>query len=104
MRPGASFREISERGYEQPEKYRDRHYPVLAHGIGMSDEWPCIFYPQDEAFMYDGVLEPGMTLCVESYVGEVGGREGVKLEQQILITEGGYELLSHFPFEDDLLA
>lgn len=104
MRPGASFREISERGYEQPEKYRDQHYPVLAHGIGMSDEWPCIFYPQDEAVMYDGVLEPGMTLCVESYVGEVGGREGVKLEQQILITEGGYALLSHFPFEDDLLA
>ena len=35
--------------------------------------------------------------------GETGG-EGVKLEQQVLIAEDGVELLSEFPFEDDLLA
>jgi Xaa-Pro aminopeptidase len=52
---------------------------------------------------YDGVVEPGMTLCVESYIGEEGGREGVKLEQQLLITDDGQELLSTFPFEPALL-
>lgn len=52
---------------------------------------------------YDGVVEPGMTLCVESYIGEEGGDEGVKLEQQVLITEDGQELLSTFPFESALL-
>jgi hypothetical protein len=45
-----------------------------------------------------------MTLCVESYIGEENGREGVKLEQQVLITERGSLLLSRFPFEDDLLG
>ena len=50
------------------------------------------------------MLEPGQTLCVESYMGEVGGREGVKLEQQVLITETGYELLSTFPFDEELLG
>ena len=30
--------------------------------------------------------------------------EGVKLEEQILVTETGIELLSDFPFEDALLA
>jgi Xaa-Pro dipeptidase len=40
-----------------------------------------------------------MTLCVESYIGEDGGDEGVKLEQQLLITEDEPELLSSFPFE-----
>ena len=44
-----------------------------------------------------------MTLCVESYMGEVGGDEGVKLEQQVLVTETGCELLTSFPFEDSLL-
>jgi Xaa-Pro aminopeptidase len=44
-----------------------------------------------------------MTVCVESYVGEVGGDEGVKLEQQVLITETGTLLLSTYPFEDELL-
>ncbi len=99
MKPGASFREIAANAYVQPEKFRDQHYAVLAHGIGMSDEWPCIYYPQDENLMYDGELKEGMAICVESYVGEMGGAEGVKLEEQILITENGYELLSRFPFE-----
>ena len=44
-----------------------------------------------------------MTLCIESYIGALGEDEGVKLEQQILVTETGIELLSDFPFEPDLL-
>jgi hypothetical protein len=36
-------------------------------------------------------------------MGELGGDEGVKLEQQVLIGERGVELLSTFPFEEDLL-
>jgi len=41
-----------------------------------------------------------MTVTVESYIGEVGGKEGVKLEQQYLIGENGLKLLSHHPLED----
>ena len=104
MKPGASFREITEKAFRQPERFRPQHYPVVAHGIGMSDEWPSIFYPQDEDFIYDGMLETGMTICVESYVGEVGGPEGVKLEEQILITDDGYRVLTKFPFEDVFLT
>ena len=46
---------------------------------------------------------PGMTVCVESFMGEVGGSQGVKLEQQVLITSTGRETLSRFPFETRLL-
>jgi len=45
-----------------------------------------------------------MTVCVESYIGEDGGHEGVKLEQQVLITENGRVLISAFPFEPALLG
>jgi Xaa-Pro dipeptidase len=38
-----------------------------------------------------------MVLCVESYIGRLGGHEGVKLEEQILVTPDGREQLSHFP-------
>ena len=103
MQPGTAFREISERCFKQPKKFQEQHYVALAHGIGLSDEWPLIYYPQDEKFHYDGALEPGMAICVESYVGEVGGPEGVKLEEQILITESGNVVLSKFPFEEALL-
>ena len=50
---------------------------------------------------YDGVLEAGMTICLESYIGEEGGAEGVKLEEQVLVTETGCEVLSRYPFEDE---
>ena len=52
---------------------------------------------------YDGVIEENMVLCVESYIGAEGGHEGVKLEQQVLVTASGPHLLSRFPFEDELL-
>jgi Xaa-Pro aminopeptidase len=45
-----------------------------------------------------------MMLCIESYIGEVGGTEGVKLEEQVLITEQGIENLSTFPLDDSLVV
>ncbi len=44
-----------------------------------------------------------MCLCVESYVGEPGGHEGEKLEQQILVTDSAPVLLSDCPIEKELL-
>ena len=41
-----------------------------------------------------------MIVCVESYIGEVGGGEGVKLEEPVLIAEAGPLLLSSYPLED----
>jgi len=53
---------------------------------------------------YDGVVQPGIVLCIQSYMGELGGDAGVKIEQQVRITESGTELLSTYPFEDELLG
>ncbi|MEL6746839.1 MAG: M24 family metallopeptidase, partial [Pseudomonadota bacterium] len=91
-------------GHRLPEAYRAQRYGVMFHGVGLCDEYPSIRYPEDwEECGYDGVLEPGMVLCVEVYAGAVGGPYGVKLEDQVLVTETGYELLSHTPMEADFL-
>jgi len=37
-------------------------------------------------------------LSVESYVGRLGGTQGVKLEQMVQVTAGGVEALSSYPF------
>jgi Xaa-Pro dipeptidase len=104
LRAGTSFREYSERAWTIPERYVGNRYFLSAHGCGMTGEYPYLYHAMDfEESGYDGVIEPGMTLCVESYIGEEGGDEGVKLEQQLLITEDGQELLSTFPFEAALL-
>ena len=44
-----------------------------------------------------------MTLCIESYAGEVGGPDGVKLEEQVLITDTGAVPLGLTPYEDSWL-
>ena len=105
IEPGMSFAEMTAKAHRLPEAYRAQRYGVIAHGVGLCDEYPCVRYPEDvEAHGYDGNFEPGMTLCVEAYVGAVGGEEGVKLEEQVLVTETGCEVLSSYPFEESLLA
>jgi len=64
----------------------------------LCDEWPMVKYPT-EVTDKKGQFEKDMTITVESYIGEVGGKEGVKLEQQYLIKENGLELLSHHSLE-----
>lgn len=105
MRPGLSFSEVSARGWRIPERYHKHRYYLLAHGDGMTGEYPYILYPDDyHEGGYEGVIEPNMVLCVESFIGATDGGEGVKLEQQVLITDSGYELMSDFPFEESLLG
>jgi Xaa-Pro aminopeptidase len=102
LRPGLAFREYVERAWTIPARFVQQNYGCIAHGVGMVDEWPAIGCDPRDPLLQDGVLVPGMTLCVESYIGEVGGAEGVKLEQQVLITDRGHEILSNFPLEPRL--
>lgn len=105
LKPGVSFRELTERSHRLPPEYRDQRYGVIMHGVGLCDEYPSIRYPDDYVgYGYDGVLQAGMCLCVEAYVGAVGGQQGVKLEDQVLITATGFENLTRYPFEAKLLA
>jgi Xaa-Pro aminopeptidase len=105
VRAGASFREVSRKGAKLPARFFRNRYPMIIHGIGMADEWPSIPYLDDWARDgFEGELEENMAVCVEAYFGAEGGTEGVKLEQQVLVTRSGHQLLSTFPFEDALLA
>jgi len=88
-----------------PDEFIPQRYGSKFHGVGLCDEWPAIKYPIDwEERGYSGVLEPGMMLCVEAYVGEVGGSDGVKLEDQLLVTEDGFENMVVCPFDPLLMG
>lgn len=105
IKPGVTFKEYADKAWDIPAKYQKNRYYLSAHGCGMTGEYPYLYHHADyPAAGYDGTIQPGMTLCVESYIGEENGAEGVKLEQQILVTDSGNELLSRFPFEDSLLS
>lgn len=104
LRPGLGFLEFAENAFNLPQQYRSNRYSLVLHGVGLCDEYPGIYYSEDSAFAYDGEFETGMTLCLESYIGETGGPDGVKLEQQVLITDAGAEAMSTYPLEAALLG
>lgn len=105
LRGGMSFLEYSGIAAQLPSDFMDLRYGCLAHGVGLCDEYPIVRYVVDNADCgYDGIFEVGMVICVEAYVGRVGGCEGVKLEEQVLLVDGGCERLSSYRFEESLLA
>lgn len=105
LKPGMSYREIAESAWKIPERFLDRRYPSIIHGVGMHGETPLVAHHMDfDRFSKDGILEPGMVVSVESYIGEVGAADGVKLEEEVLVTETGIEKLSRYPFDDALLG
>lgn len=72
---------------------------ALGHGIGISlHEVPFFRYPiaQKEPVM----LEEGMVLALETWAGKRGGKHGVRLEENIVVTKDGYELLTIFPIDE----
>ena len=93
LTPGRSFDELTHQALlPDPEKYR--HYSCLFHGVGQCDEYPDIVFPAAwKERGHNAVLEPGMVMTVESFVGSRSGGEGVKLEIQALVTESGPERL-----------
>jgi Xaa-Pro aminopeptidase len=100
LKPGLSFREFNEKSWRIPEKYQARRYSVALHGVGMADEYPSVALHPDFARNYEGVFDENMTVCVESLIGEEGGRECIKLETQVVITPGGPVRLDSFPWEE----
>jgi Xaa-Pro dipeptidase len=99
IKDGTTFKEFIEKSWKLPKEYYGNRYSVMVHGIGLCDEWPSIRYPTDGGDK-GGIFQKNMTITVESYIGKVGGKEGVKLEQQYLVGQNGLELMSHHPLED----
>ena len=105
LKPGVMIPDLTANCHVLPDKFQAQKYGCLMHGVGLCDEWPLVAYPDKAvAGAFDYPLEPGMTLCVEVLLGEVGGDFSVKLEDQVLITEDGYENLTKYPFDPALMG
>ncbi len=75
---------IEERGFGQYAR------PFIGHGIGYETMEPPLLYLGDAT-----PLQPGMVLCVEPGI-EIPGAEGVRIEEEIIVTDGAPELITRF--------
>jgi Xaa-Pro aminopeptidase len=93
LKPGRTGKEVDALAREALGRHGlDRHFVhSLGHGVGLAvHEGPSLSPYTEE------VLEPGMVVTVEPgvYLPGVGG---VRIEELVLLTEEGIELLSRFP-------
>ena len=99
LKPGRSFEEFAQLAFDVPEPHRDYGYYQLAHGLGLAGGHPNVPRIGPGRYGLPGDIEPGMVLCVESYIGDPQTRQGVKLEDQFLIHDDGVEQLSSYPLD-----
>ena len=103
--PGVSFEDVARNAWPVPEEHRSSRYYCIGHGLGMIGEYPNLpYHTPGVPYPLDDVFEPGMVFCVESYIGSASVGQGVKLEDQLLVTETGVEIMNDYPFEERLLA
>ncbi len=103
--PGRSYEDFARGAWSAPERLAGYRYYCLAHGLGLTGEHPNV-PPADPTtpFPLSGGFEPGMVVCIESYLGDPEIGEGVKLEDEFLIGEHGVERLTTAAFDPVLEA
>jgi len=105
IKPGAEYRDIAEHAWPVPDEHQESRYYCVGHGLGVAGEFPNIPHARPGTpYPLTGGIEPGMVICIESYVGAASASQGVKLEQQLLVTETGTELMSTLGFDERLAA
>jgi Xaa-Pro aminopeptidase len=105
LKPGVNLQDLSRNCHQLDDQFQVQKYGCMMHGVGLCDEWPLVAYPDqmvEGAFDYE--LEAGMVLCVEALISPEGGDFSIKLEDQVLITDDGYENLTSYPFDKRLMG
>ena len=105
LKPGVHMSDLTHNAHKLDEIYQVGKYSCLMHGVGLCDEWPLISY--EDKFVegaYDYNIEAGMVLCVEALVSPEKGDFSIKLEDQVLVTEDGFENLTKYPFDEALMG
>ncbi len=99
---GRSFESFARAAFEVPDPFARYGYYQLAHGLGLAGGHPNIDRFDGGPYRLEGEFEPGMVICVESYVGDPDSGQGVKLEDQFLIGAEAVVPMSTYPFDPRL--
>ena len=98
VKPGNTTADVVER-WQEIKSTSPVHVTGVGHGIGTTlHEIPIV---HDPALETPTEFVPGMVVALEVYASQE--KEGVRLEQNLVVTDEGYEIISKLPFEENLL-
>jgi Xaa-Pro aminopeptidase len=71
----------------------------MGHGIGMSLYEPPFFW-KPVASRWPQKLKENTAIALETLDGTPDGKAGVRIEEMIIVTDSGYEIISKWPIEE----
>jgi Xaa-Pro aminopeptidase len=112
LRPGVTTKEVVEKWPDEIELWSKRppyitderkalstFYNNMGHGIGLTVYEPPFFW-RPLSIRWPQRLEAGMTIALETLDGTPDNRCGVRIEDMIIITDAGYEIISRWPADE----
>jgi Xaa-Pro aminopeptidase len=106
VRPGITSADISSRW---PEAGATGSYGVrdeatgfalsLGHGLGLS-LWERPIISREVSLAHPHNIVSGMVLALETYSGAPDGSFGVRLEEEVVVTDDGHEVITKFPSDE----
>ena len=107
IRPGATSADVvqhfpaaHEFGFASEEEAFGLQY---CHGLGLSN-WERPLMSRYHSFEHPVVLEEGMVFAIETYWPTPDGRAAARIEEEVVVTPGGCELLTRFPADQLYVA
>jgi Xaa-Pro aminopeptidase len=107
VKPGATTADIcaqwpaaTEFGFPDEEAAFGLQY---GHGVGLSI-WERPIFSRLTSFEHPEVLEPGMVFALETYWPARDGWSAARIEEEVVVTADGCEVITRFPAEELLVA
>jgi Xaa-Pro aminopeptidase len=107
VKPGATTRQIAE-SWPRAEEFgfaneEEAFALQFGHGIGLSN-WEKPVISRLVSLNEEFVLQPGMVFALETYWPATDGYSAARIEEEIVVTPTGHQVITRFPADELLVA
>ena len=100
VKPGATTADVVTRWPDYREMGALNEHEIFGlqygHGVGVG-LWEFPIMSRAYSLEHPVEIEPGMVFALETYAGNEDGTDGVRLEDEVVVTDTGIEVITKFP-------
>ncbi len=99
IKPGATTKDVAEKfPVYADDKYGSVSLQQFAHSIGL-DLYEGMWISRAYSLDYPAEIKQNMTFAIETFTGAPGLKQAVRLEENLVVTDKGYQLLTLAPHQ-----